>query len=187
MVEKESEIQKVIKEVNYDFSRKTFAGVIRGIELRLERSQMPIISQMQEILDFCTENMEDLGEVNLFSGEGRAEVNQNAVEVLKRLNKTLNDNSEIDDLMLSDTFSLKFKIEGNDNSLHCMMDEIGKLADENIQGILDFANRRNIFIINSSPKVHRPLSYRHLYLLSKDANAKTIIQPILSTRQAALK
>ena len=230
MVEKESEIQKVIKEVNYDFSRKTFAGVIRGIELRLERSQMPIISQMQEILDFCTENMEDLGEVNLFSGEGRAEVNQNAVEVLKRLNKTLNDNSEIDDLMLSDTFSLKFKIEENDNStgwidnirmigsdgtdilvkaiinillinvfkqrlekkageftLHCMMDEIGKLADENIQGILDFANRRNIFIINSSPKVHRPLSYRHLYLLSKDASAKTIIQPILSTRQAALK
>ena len=84
-------------------------------------------------------------------------------------------------------FKQRLEKKAGEFTLHCMMDEIGKLADENIQGILDFANRRNIFIINSSPKVHRPLSYRHLYLLSKDANAKTIIQPILSTRQAALK
>ena len=68
-----------------------------------------------------------------------------------------------------------------------MMDEIGKLADENIQGILEFANQRNIFVVNSSPKAHRPLSYRHLYVLSKDSEANTIIRPILSTKQAVLQ
>jgi hypothetical protein len=69
-----------------------------------------------------------------------------------------------------------------------MMDEIGKLADENIQGILDFANQRNIFVVNSSPKSHRPLSYRRIYVLSKDKETNhTIIKQILSTRQAELQ
>lgn len=67
-----------------------------------------------------------------------------------------------------------------------MMDEIGRLADENIQGILNFANERDIFIVNSSPKAHKPLSYRHLYMLSKDKDANTIIRQILSTRQAEM-
>ena len=67
-----------------------------------------------------------------------------------------------------------------------MMDEIGRLADENIQGILNFANERDIYIVNSSPKSHKPLSYRRLYLLSKDKDANTIVQPILSTREAEL-
>ena len=65
------------------------------------------------------------------------------------------------------------------------MDEIGKLADENIQGILNFANERNILVVNSSPKSARPLSYRRIYVLSKDAKSQTMIQPVLSTRQAA--
>lgn len=66
--------------------------------------------------------------------------------------------------------------------IHCMMDEIGRLADENIQGILQFANERGIFIINSSPKQHKPLSYKRLYVLAKDKDSKTQIQSILSTR-----
>lgn len=76
--------------------------------------------------------------------------------------------------------------QAGDFRLHCMMDEIGRLADENIQGILNFANQRGIYIVNSSPKAHRPLSYRRLYMLSKDNKANTIVQPILSIREAEL-
>ena len=230
LVVRESEIQKVIREVNYDFTQKTFAGVIRGIELKLERSSQPIILQLQNIHEFWKENHLELGQLNLFSTDNRTEANKAAVKYLERLTEELNHSAELDELKLSDTFMLKFKIEENDNStgwidnikmvgsdgtdilvkaiinillinvfkqrvskrtgdfrIHCMMDEIGKLADENIQGILDFANQRNIFVVNSSPKSHRPLSYRRLYLLSKDeATSNTIIQPILSTKQAEL-
>lgn len=225
---RESEIQRIVRDINYDFSRKTFAGVIRSIELRLERSNMPIILQLQNITDFWNAHQYDISELNLFSGEEREDITRDSIKYLKSLTEALTHSPEINKLPLEQTFSLKFKIEENDNStgwtenikavgsegtdtlvkaimnillisvfkkragqasdfrLHCMMDEIGRLADENIQGILDFANARDIYIVNSSPKSHRPLSYRRLYLLSKDKEANTIVQPILSTRQAGM-
>ena len=231
MLVRESEIQKVVRDVNYDFAQKSFAGVIRSIELKLERSNRPIILQLQNIHEFWQENSLELGQLNLFSTDNRSEANKSAVKYLERLTEELNRSAEVDELKLSDTFSLKFKIVENDNStgwidnikmvgsdgtdilvkaiinillisvfkqrvskrssdfrVHCMMDEIGKLADENIQGILDFANQRNIFVVNSSPKSHRPLSYRRIYVLSKDKETNhTIIKQILSTRQAELQ
>lgn len=225
---RESEIQRIVKDINYDFSRKTFAGVIRSIELRLERSTMPIIMQLQNITEFWNTHQYDIGELNLFSGEEQEDVSRDSIKYLKSLTEALTHAPELSKLPLEETFTLKFKIEENDNStgwtenikavgsegtdtlvkaimnillisvfkkragqagdfrLHCMMDEIGRLADENIQGILNFANERDIYIVNSSPKSHRPLSYRRLYLLSKDKDANTIVQPILSTREAEL-
>lgn len=226
---RESEIQRIVRDINYDFSRKTFAGVIRSIELRLERSNMPIIIQLQNITDFWNAHQYDIGELNLFSREEHEDITRESIKYLKSLTEALTHAPEISKLPLEQTFSLKFKIEENDNStgwtenikavgsegtdtlvkaimnillisvfkkragqagdfrLHCMMDEIGRLADENIQGILNFANERDIYIVNSSPKSHRPLSYRRLYLLSKDKEANTIVQPILSTRESELQ
>lgn len=226
LLSRESEIRRIVSDINYDFSRKTFAGVIRSITLRLDRSTMPIIQQLQNITDFWNANQYELGALNLFSGENHDDINKDAIKYLKSLTEILTRTSDLTQLPLEQTFSLKFKIEENDNTtdwtenlravgsegtdilvkaimnillvsvfkrragqagdfrLHCMMDEIGRLADENIQGILNFANERDIFIVNSSPKAHRPLSYRHLYMLSKDKDARTIVQSILSTRQA---
>lgn len=230
LIEQESEIQKIINDVNYDFVHKSFAGVIRLIELRLDKSTSPVIQTLQEICDFWINNSLEIGETNLFSSEPDDISNRKAVDYLKRLDEILRDNSDLDEVRLTENFSLKLKVDENDNTtgwvdnmkmvgsdgtdilvkaiinillinvfkqrigkgansfhLHCMMDEIGKLADENIRGILHFANERNIYIVNSAPKAHSPLSYRRLYLLSKDAEANTIIRPILSTRQAELK
>ena len=226
LMSRESEIRRIVSDINYDFTRKTFAGVIRSITLRLDRSNMPIIQQLHNITEFWNANQYELGELNLFSDETHEDINHEAIKYLKSLTDVLSRSSDLTRLPLEQTFSLKFKIEENDNTtdwtenlkavgsegtdilvkaimnillvsvfkrrvgqagdfrLHCMMDEIGRLADENIQGILNFANERDIFIVNSSPKAHRPLSYRHLYMLSKDKDAHTIVQPILSTRQA---
>ena len=224
----ESKIIRLVKAINHDFEQKTFAGVIRSIELRLDRSTMPIIMQFQNITDFWNANQYELGEVNLFSNDENMEINKESVKYLRSLTTALQISSELKKLPLEQTFTLKFRIQENDNltdwveniraigsegtdilvkaiinillisvfknragqggdfRLHCMMDEIGRLADENIQGILNFANQRGIFIVNSSPKAHRPLSYRRLYLLSKDKEANTIVQPILSTREAEI-
>ena len=67
-----------------------------------------------------------------------------------------------------------------------MMDEIGKLHPSNIKGILDFANSRNILLVNSSPTTYNVSDYRYTYLLSKDSAAKTIVQPLISRKEAAL-
>lgn len=225
---RESEIVRLVKAINHDFETKTFAGVIRRIELRLDRSSMPIITQLQNITDFWNAHQYELGEINLFSSDEHNDINKESIKYLKSLATALQSASDLKKLPLEQTFSLKFRIQENDNitdwvenlraigsegtdilvkaiinillisvfknragqggdfRIHCMMDEIGRLADENIQGILNFANQRGIYIVNSSPKAHRPLSYRRLYMLSKDNKANTIVQPILSTRQSEM-
>jgi len=45
------------------------------------------------------------------------------------------------------------------------MDEIGKLHPNNVKGILDFANCRNILLVNSSPTTYNVEDYRYTYLL----------------------
>ncbi len=72
--------------------------------------------------------------------------------------------------------SRKFK----DFKLHCMMDEIGKLHPNNVNGILKFANDRNIILINGSPTELNRDAYKHVYLLTKGAQSKTRIARLIS-------
>ena len=75
--------------------------------------------------------------------------------------------------------SHKFK----DFKLHCMMDEIGKLHPNNVNGILKFANDRNIILINGSPTELNREAYKHVYLLTKGAQSKTRIARLISDQQ----
>lgn len=72
--------------------------------------------------------------------------------------------------------SRKFK----DFQLHCMMDEIGKLHPTNVKGILNFANDRNILLINGSPTESTPLNYRHIFKISKDGKKQSTVKRIVS-------
>ena len=227
LAERESEIQKVVNEVNRDCARRQFAGVIRKIELSLNRSDSAVIRTLQHIHEFWSHNSMQIGEANLFSAYEESDSNAEAVEWLKRLSELLHEHEGLDEITLSDNFSLKIRVDENGNNtgwsdnlkmvgsegtdilvkaiinillinvfkkrsggkrddefrLHCMMDEIGKLAEENIRGIVEFANARGIYIVNSAPKVHSPLSYRYIYLLNKDSQANTYVHPVLSTRR----
>lgn len=228
LAEREAQIQKVVNEVNRDCVRRQFAGVIRKIEISLNQSDSAVIRTLQNIHEFWSKNSMEIGEANLFSSEESANSNAEAVVWLKRLSDILKEHEDLDEITLSDNFSLKIRVDENGNNtgwsdnlkmvgsegtdilvkaiinillinvfkkhsggkkdedgfrIHCMMDEIGKLAEENIKGIVDFANARGIYIVNSAPKVHSPLSYRYIYLLNKDANANTFVHPVLSTRK----
>ena len=89
-------------------------------------------------------------------------------------------------IMLINVFKEKVSRKFGEFRIHCMMDEIGKLHPNNVKGILDFANSRNILLINSSPTTYNVTVYKHTYLLSKDKNAKTIVYPLISKREAAI-
>ncbi len=64
--------------------------------------------------------------------------------------------------------------------LHCMMDEIGKLHSTNIKGILNFANERNIILINSSPNPTNVLDYKYTYILRRSNDNKTTVTRLIS-------
>ena len=64
--------------------------------------------------------------------------------------------------------------------IHCMMDEIGKLHPSNVKGILQFANVRNIYLINSSPMGYNADIYKYNYLLTKDSKSQTHIKRLMT-------
>ena len=82
-------------------------------------------------------------------------------------------------IMLINVFKEKASKKSGDFKIHCMMDEIGKLHPNNVKGILDFANRRNILLVNSSPTTYNVEDYKYTYLLSKDNRANTKVTQLI--------
>ena len=221
----ESDVDKIIHDINRDFKDRNFVGVIKLIALQSIPSTDKMVQLMKRIKEFNDENQFAMGELNLFSTVNRDEVNQKAVSHLLDFMKSLTDNPSRQYLTLSDLFQLQFRIIENDNDtgwadklshvgsegtdtlvkaminimlinvfkekvsrkfgdffIHCMMDEIGKLHPQNVKGILDFANARNILLINSSPTTYNVSDYRYTYLLQKDGKSKTIVHPLISQK-----
>lgn len=89
-------------------------------------------------------------------------------------------------IMLINVFKEKVSRKFGEFRIHCMMDEIGKLHPSNVKGILNFANSRNILLINSSPTTYNVSDYRYTYLLSKDAASKTKVVPLITRKEAEL-
>ncbi|MBC7509724.1 MAG: ATP-binding protein [Ferruginibacter sp.] len=83
-------------------------------------------------------------------------------------------------IMLLNVFKEGASKRFKDFRLHCMMDEIGKLHPNNIRGILQFANDRNILLINGSPTETNALNYKHIYKLEKDDKRNTKIKRIIT-------
>ncbi len=220
----ESDVDKVINDINRDFRERNFVGVIKQISIRNVPSSDKMVQLMRLIKDFSDNSSLDMGEMNLFSTAKRDDINRKAVDHLLDFMKALNDEPQRNALSLSDLFQLQFRIVENDNDtgwadklshvgsegtdtlvkaminimlinvfkdkacrrfgdfrIHCMMDEIGKLHPQNVKGILDFANARNILLINSSPTTYNVSNYRYTYLLSKDAKSQTKVQLLVSS------
>lgn len=221
----ESDVDKIIHDINNDFKERNFVGVIKLIALQSVPPADKMVQLMKRIKEFNDDNQFVMGEMNLFSTANRDDVNQKAVGHLLDFMKSLTDNPSRQYLTLSDLFQLQFRIIENDNDtgwadklshvgsegtdtlvkaminimlinvfkekvsrkfgdfrIHCMMDEIGKLHPQNIKGILDFANARNILLINSSPTTYNVSDYRYTYLLQKDSKSKTIVHPLISQK-----
>lgn len=111
-----SEIDGIIKDINYDFKEKNFIGAVKSIELRTVPSVDKLVVLLSQIKQFADENGFALEGVNLFSGNSRDRVNDTAVGHLGSLMKVLvGEDSGRSRLTLSDTFQLQFRISENDN------------------------------------------------------------------------
>ena len=113
----------------------------------------------------------------------RVKENDNDTNWVERINNVGSDGTDIlvkamVNIMLINVFKKKAARKSGDFIVHCMMDEIGRLHPNNIKGILQFANSRNIYLINSSPTSYNPYDYRYTYLLSKHG-VKTKVEKLM--------
>jgi hypothetical protein len=115
----------------------------------------------------------------------RIEENQNDTGWVEKLSNVGSEGTDVlvkamINIMLLNVFKDGASKRFKDFRLHCMMDEIGKLHPNNIRGILQFANDRNILLINGSPTETNALNYKHIYKLEKDDKRNTKIKRIIT-------
>lgn len=122
-----------------------------------------------------------------FKLEFKVKENDNDTNWVEKLSNVGSDGTDIlvkamVNIMLINVFKRKISRKFGDFKLHCMMDEIGKLHPNNVEGILDFASKRNIFLINSSPTTYNALAYKYTYYLCKDEKSNTVVKTLLTIR-----
>ena len=115
----------------------------------------------------------------------RIQENDNNTGWVERINNVGSDGTDIlvkamVNIMLIDVFKTRASRKNGDFIIHCMMDEIGKLHPSNVSGILQFANIRNIYLINSSPMGYNADLYKYNYLLTKDGKSQTHIKRLMT-------
>lgn len=129
-------------------------------------------------------NRKQLQVADTFRLEFRIKENDNDTGWVEKIANVGSDGTDIlvkamVNIMLINVFKEKASKKSGDFKIHCMMDEIGKLHPNNVKGILDFANRRNILLVNSSPTTYNVEDYKYTYLLSKDNRAYTKVTQLI--------
>ncbi|MDO4164713.1 MAG: ATP-binding protein [Bacteroides sp.] len=141
-----------------------------------------LLAFMKNLLDDPGRKLLQLSDT--FNLEFRVKENDNDTGWVEKIANVGSDGTDIlvkamVNIMLINVFKEKASRKFGDFKLHCMMDEIGKLHPNNVKGILDFANCRNILLVNSSPTTYNVEDYRYTYLLSKDGHSNTKIVPLI--------
>ena len=143
-----------------------------------------LISVLMDLLE-ADQKREAVSLADIFKLEFRVRENDNDTNWVERLSNVGSDGTDVlvkamVNIMLINVFKKKVSKRFGDFRIHCMMDEIGKLHPDNVAGILDFANKRNIYLVNSSPTTYNATSYKYTYSLSKDANNVTVVKMLMT-------
>lgn len=152
----------------------------------IDKRNKSAIRLLNELLKSMTDSKRD--KINLsdsFELQFRIIENQNDTGWVEKLANVGSDGTDIlvkamINIMLLNVSKGESSKQFKDFKLHCMMDEIGKLHSNNVKGILQFANERNILLINGSPEENNALGYKHIYQLYKDDKSFTKVKRLIT-------
>ena len=153
---------------------------------RTNKKAVDLLMRLVEMMD-AEQKRDRITLSDSFKLEFKVKENDNETKWTDKLTNVGSDGTDIlvkamVNIMLINVFKRKISRKFGDFKLHCMMDEIGKLHPDNVEGILQFANVRNINLINSSPTTYNAQAYKYTYSLSKDGNSNTIVKTLLTIR-----
>ena len=153
---------------------------------RTNEQTVRLLMTLVEMMD-AEQKRELITLADTFKLEFKVRENDNDTNWVEKLSNVGSDGTDIlvkamVNIMLINVFKRKISRKFGDFKLHCMMDEIGKLHPNNVEGILKFANVRNINLINSSPTTYNAQAYKYTYSLSKDERSNTVVKTLLTIR-----
>ena len=156
-------------------------------EANLNRTNEQAVKLLMTLIDMmdAEKKRDRITLSDTFKLEFKVKENDNDTNWVEKLSNVGSDGTDIlvkamVNIMLINVFKHKISRKFGEFKLHCMMDEIGKLHPNNVEGILKFANVRNIYLINSSPTTYNAQAYRYTYTLSKDERSNTVVRTLLT-------
>ena len=153
---------------------------------RTNEQAVRLLMTLIEMMD-AEQKRDQITLADTFKLEFKVKEDDNDTNWVEKLSNVGSDGTDIlvkamVNIMLINVFKRKISRKFGDFKLHCMMDEIGKLHPNNVEGILKFANVRNINLINSSPTTYNAQAYKYTYSLSKDEKSNTVVKTLLTIR-----
>lgn len=159
-----------------------------GTKDDLNRAAVSLLSRLNENIELCKQ--EEFGLTDTFNLQFRVVENGNDTTWVDRLANVGSDGTDVlvksmINIMLLNVLKKdevkKAKDGRGEFVLHCLMDEVGKLHPENVAGILQFANDRDIHVVHGSPTENNPLAYKYIYELSKTSDQERHTEACLIT------
>ena len=174
------EIKRFNEEYSWDLGQNLFASSTDDTTTREKATTL--LRELIKSMDAYSGNLIRLAD--FFDLKFRVIENRNDTGFVERLTNVGSEGTDIlvksmVNIMLLNVFKRNASTVFSDFRLHCMMDEIGKLHPNNIQGILNFANSRNILLVNCSPTSYRATDYRYTYILNKDSQNITVVKRLI--------
>lgn len=146
LLQKEEDVLKVIQQINADFRKSNFVGVVKSIEMRLQDSSNKIIQLLRKIRKFHSEANLNYGEINLFNQGGSGANNDEAVKLLENLLLQIGI-AKAKTLKLEDAFELEFRIRENENDTNWVsrLANVGSNGTDVLVKSMIYINLLNIF------------------------------------------
>lgn len=145
LLQRESEVNKVIQKINGDFRSSNFVGVVHSIEMRMLESSNRIFQVLREICDFQAENHMNFGEIDLFNRGGSGN-DEKAVGLLDQLRDQMGQTKNTV-LKLEDALDLEFRVCENENDTNWVnrLANVGSNGTDVLVKSMIYINLLNIF------------------------------------------
>ena len=191
--ESDNRIVNTLKHIAEFASENPFAGE----DLNLFNQQLQHNHQSDrkaiELLNLLRKNLENTSqqEISLedsFKLEFRVVENENDTNFVEKLSRAGSEGTDIlikamIYITLLDVAKEQFSKRFKEYKIHCIIDEVGKLANNYLKELIAFANSKDILLINGSPNIIDPLAYNKVYHVSKDNANNSIVKRLLAERQ----
>ena len=110
---KTTEIEETILQLNKDFNKTNFVGVVKSIELEYRENTNPLIKVLNKLRKFAEKNNFH-AQSDIFKTDRTQEMDKLSIKLLMEL-KTAIDQESKNQISVEDTFNLWFRIKENNN------------------------------------------------------------------------
>jgi hypothetical protein len=153
----------------------------------VDKKSVELLEHLQKIIE-TNAQQEQIGLKDLFKLQFKIKEGQNVIDWTERLHDI---GSEGTDILVKSVIFITIinafikeavKKSTEPFKIHAMIDEVGKLSAPYLKELINFAEKRNIYLVNGLPNESKlETFYNYTYKLEKEASGNVLVRPLLTS------